>query len=58
MLNVPEAQMLTAPLLEMMRQAGREYAQAGAVSAETMQKLHVPMMPQEAYAQMVNGLNG
>lgn len=58
MLNVPEAQMLTAPLLEIVRQAGREYAQAGAVSAETMQKLQVPMMPQEAYAQMVNGLNG
>ena len=55
MLSVPEAQMVTAPFLMVMRQAGQEFAADGAVHADTLERLRVPMLPQEVYAQIVNG---
>lgn len=55
MFNAPEAASVTGPFLDLVRQAGREYAQSGAVTPETMEKLAVPMIPDEAYAAIVNG---
>lgn len=55
MFNAPEAASVTGPFLDLVRQAGREYAQSGAVTPETMGKLAVPMIPDEAYAAIVNG---
>ena len=40
---------------EVMRQAGRAYARDGKIEAETMKKLNTPMIPEEVYAQIVNG---
>ncbi len=55
MFNAPEAAGVTGPFLELVTQAGREYAQSGAVTPETMEKLSVPMIPDETYAAIVNG---
>lgn len=38
-----------------MRQAGREYANYGKISDDTMNKLNIPMIPEEVYAEIVNG---
>ena len=55
MFNVPEAEAVTKPFLETMRTAGREYAQTGCISDETMAKLAVPMIPDDLYARICNG---
>lgn len=55
MFNAPEAVAVTAPFLELIRQAGQAYAQSGAVSDELMEKLSIPMIPEETYAAICNG---
>lgn len=55
MFNAPEAAEVTGPFLEVIRQAGREYARDGKIEADTMKKLNTPMIPEEVYAQIVNG---
>lgn len=54
MFNAPEAIEVTKPFLEVMRQAGREYANDGKISDDTMSKLNTPMIPEDVYAQIVN----
>lgn len=54
MFNAPEAEPVTKPFLEIVRKAGREYAQNGAVSDETMKQLSKPMIPDEMYASICN----
>ncbi|MGN0315035.1 MAG: flavodoxin family protein [Fusicatenibacter sp.] len=54
MFGVPEAKPVTAPFLETVREAGREYAKSGMISERVMEKLRTPMIPQEIYAQIVN----
>lgn len=58
MFSAPEASGVTGPFLELVKQAGREYAERGVVTAETMEKLAVPMIPDEVYASIVNGEAG
>lgn len=55
MFNAPEADSVTKPFLEVVRQAGREYAKDGKIADDTMAKLNTPMIPDEVYAQIVNG---
>lgn len=55
MFNAPEAAPVTKPFLEVMRQAGREYANYGKILDDTMSKLNIPMIPEEVYAEIVNG---
>ena len=55
MFNAPEAAEVTKPFLEVMRHAGREYTNDGKISDETMSKLNIPMIPEEVYAEIVNG---
>ena len=52
--NIAEAKPVTEPYLKVVQQAGREYAKTGEISEETRQKLAVPMIPEDTYAQMVN----
>ena len=52
--NVPEAEPLTAPLLERFRLAGQEYANGRTLSLETVKALETPMMPREEYLKNVN----
>ena len=52
--NIAEAKPVTEPYLALVRQAGREYAKTGEISAETREKLGVPMIPEDIYAQTAN----
>ena len=55
MFNAPEAQAVTVPRLEKLREAGKQFAASGAVSKELMQEITSPMIPEEEYARIVNG---
>lgn len=55
MLNIKEADPITKPYLELVKQAGREYASEGAISERTHQLLDVPMFDPEEYRKMAGG---
>lgn len=55
MFNVAEADSVTKPFLEIVRQAGREYAANGEISSATLEKLSIPMIPEDMYAKIANG---
>jgi hypothetical protein len=55
MFNAPEAAVVTVPRLELVKQAGREYAQNGEISAELLAQVCSPMIPEDEYAKIVNG---
>lgn len=55
MFNAPEAQVVTAPRLELIKRAGKEYAESGTVSEEMLKEINTPMIPKEQYAKIVNG---
>ena len=52
LLSVPEAKPLAERYLALAQKAGREYAQNGAISDETQEKLDAPMFPPEQYRAM------
>ena len=54
MFNVPEAAPLTEPRLALLREAGRQYAENGAIEESLMAEITSPMMPEEEYAAIVN----
>ncbi len=55
MFNAPEAAAVTVPRLELVRQAGRQYAETGAIDAALLAEIGAPMIPEEQYAAIVNG---
>ena len=55
MFNAPEAAVVTVPRLELVRQAGRAYAESGAIDAALLAEIGSPMIPEETYAAIVNG---
>lgn len=55
MFNAPEAAVVTIPRLEIVKQAGRQYAQTGKIDAALLAEIGSPMIPEETYAQIVNG---
>lgn len=55
MFSVPEAAQVTAPRLELLRQAGRQYAETGTINETLLAQIGAPMIPEEVYAGMVNG---
>lgn len=55
MFNVLEAELVTKPRLELIRQAGNQYAKTGKIDAELMAKITSPMIPEDEYAKIVNG---
>ena len=55
MFNVPEAAPVTAPRLQLVREAGRRYALTGAIDRELLEDICSPMIPEEEYARIVNG---
>lgn len=52
--NIPIADPVTKPFLQIMRKAGHEFAENGVISDETMQRLAIPMIPEEEYASTHN----
>lgn len=55
MFNAPEAASVTKPRLELLRQAGRQYAEGGAIDAALLAEITSPMIPEEVYAKIANG---
>ncbi len=55
MFNAPEAAEVTVPRLALVRQAGRQYAETGAVDPALLAEIGSPMIPEEQYAAIVNG---
>ena len=55
MFSAPEAAVVTVPRLELVKQAGRQYAQTGAIEAPLLAEIGSPMIPEEMYAKIVNG---
>jgi putative NADPH-quinone reductase len=54
MFNAPEATPVTVPRLALVRQAGRAFAETGAVPEEMLVAIGSPMIPEEEYARIVN----
>lgn len=54
MFNVKEAEVVTLPFLKNIRRAGREYAQCGKISKETMELIKKPMIPEDEYVKICN----
>lgn len=55
MFNAPEAAAVTVPRLELVRQAGRQYARFGKIDRALLAEISAPMIPEGAYAKIVNG---
>lgn len=55
MFNAPEAAVVTMPRLELVKEGGRQYAKAGTIDAGLLAQIGSPMIPEEAYAKIVNG---
>ena len=54
MFNAPEAVSVTEPRLELVRRAGRQFAEAGEIAPELLSEICSPMIPEEVYAEIVN----
>ena len=54
MFNVPEAAIVTGPRLQLVKQAGRQYAEKGVIESSLMTEITSPMIPEEQYAAIVN----
>ncbi len=55
MFNAAEAVSVTAPRLELVRKAGEQYARNGAIASDLLDEIVSPMIPEDVYAQIVNG---
>ena len=55
MFNAPEAAVVTEPRLELVRQAGKQYAETGRIDETLLTEIGSPMIPEEQYAAIVNG---
>ena len=55
MFNAPEAAAVIVPRLALVKQAGRRYAQNGEMDAALLAEIGSPMIPEETYADIVNG---
>lgn len=57
MFSVPEAKPVTGPRLALLREAGKAYAETGAIPEVLIREIGSPMIPEEVYASIVNGTN-
>ena len=55
MFSAPEAAVVTAPRLELVKQAGKQYAATGTIDQDLLSEIGSPMIPEETYAAIVNG---
>ena len=54
MFNAPEAVVVTASRLELIKQAGQQYAEKCAIEASLLSEITSPMIPEDQYAAIVN----
>ena len=55
MFNVPEATEVTVPRLELVKQAGKQYAETGKIDDDLLAEICSPMIPEDVYASICNG---
>ena len=55
MFNAPGAEVVTVPRLDLVRQAGHQFAEKGEIDAHLLEQIMSPMIPEEQYARIVNG---
>jgi hypothetical protein len=55
MFNAPDAIAVTAPRLEKVKEAGRQYAKFGIINGSLIEEISSPMISEETYAAIVNG---
>lgn len=55
MFNAPEAAVVSVPRLELIKEAGRQYATSSTIDAGLLAQIGSPMIPDETYAKIVNG---
>lgn len=55
MFSAPEAAVVTAARLALVKQAGKQYAETGSIEPELLAEIGTPMIPEETYAAIVNG---
>lgn len=55
MFNALEMELVIKPRLELIRQAGNQYAKTGKIESDLMAKITSPMIPEDEYAKIVNG---
>ena len=55
MFSAPEAAAVTAPRLDLVKRAGRQYGETGAIDGALLAEIGSPMIPEEVYARIVNG---
>ena len=55
MFNASEANVVTVPRLDLVKQAGRQYARTGEIDEKLLTEIESPMIPEETYAKIVNG---
>lgn len=55
MFNSPEAEIVTAPRLKMIKTAGKQFAESLAIGDDLMKEISSPMIPEEQYAEIANG---
>ncbi|MBQ3487902.1 MAG: flavodoxin family protein [Clostridia bacterium] len=53
--NAPEAAVVTVPRLELVKEAGRQYAETGTIDPALLAAVCSPMIPEAQYAAIVNG---
>lgn len=54
MFNAPEAAAVTVPRLELIKKAGKQYAEAGKIEVKLTAEICSPMIPEQQYAEIVN----
>ena len=55
MFNVPEASAVTLPRLELVKKAGKQYAENGTIDRLLIEEIGSPMIPEDVYASIANG---
>lgn len=55
MFNAPEAAAVTVPRLELVKKVGRQYTETGTIEETLLAEVGSPMIPEEVYAEIVNG---
>ena len=45
---------MTKPRLELVREAGRQYAKTGTLAEDLLERIASPMIPEEEYVRIVN----
>ena len=55
MFSAPEAAPVTVSRLDLIKRAGKEYAEKGEIDAALLSEICSPMIPEEEYARIANG---